>query len=209
MAKRIFDLLFGICFLLLASPLMIALALLIFFASPGPILYQSPRLGMGGKVIQCLKFRTMYVDANERLKELLAKDPAQKKQWEKYQKLKMDPRITPLGKWLRITSLDELPQFWNVVRGDFSLVGPRPPSLYGHPERYLDELKRIYGKSTAQILSVKPGITGVWQVSGRSDISLKERAKMEAEYAKNRTLWMDLALLAKTVPAVFTLKGAR
>ena len=125
-----------------------------------------------------------------------------------FQKVKHDPRITPIGYYLRKTSLDELPQFWNVLKGDLSLVGPRPPTLMGPEEHYLQEIYLLYGEKTNTILSVRPGITGIWQISGRSHISFSERCAMEENYALNHSLWQDLVILAKTVPVVFSSKGA-
>ncbi|HEX2583081.1 MAG TPA: sugar transferase, partial [Chlamydiales bacterium] len=119
-----------------------------------------------------------------------------------------DPRITPIGKFLRKTSLDEIPQFWNVLVGDLSVVGPRPPTLLGPPEYYLQEIRKLYGPAANLILSVRPGITGLWQISGRSQIPMQERAKMEAQYATSRNFWSDLVVIAKTIPAVFFSKGA-
>jgi undecaprenyl-phosphate galactose phosphotransferase len=150
----------------------------------------------------------MYRDAETRLWHLLQTEPALRKEWDIYQKLKDDPRITPIGKFLRKTSLDEFPQFWNVLKGDLSVVGPRPPALMGAPEQFLQEIRLVYGDSTKKILTVRPGITGVWQISGRSKIPLKEKRKIEEEYALNRTFWKDLVVIAKTIPAVVFSRGA-
>lgn len=206
--KRGFDILFSALFLIVFSPVYLAIALIVFVTSPGPVFYRSTRLGRGGKVIKCLKFRTMYPDAEERLHTILKTNPEMKRDWDLYQKFKNDPRIIPTGQFLRRTSLDELPQFWNVLKGDLSVVGPRPPTLMGPPADYLHEIRTIYGKSAFQILSVRPGITGIWQVSGRSEISLLERSKLERHYARCRTFWLDIVVIAKTVPAVFLSKGA-
>jgi len=206
--KRTFDLIFSSIFLLFSTPLFIVLAISVKRSSPGPIFYKSPRLGRGGKVIYCLKFRTMFIDAEEKLKILLQRERHLQQEWETFQKFKDDPRITPLGKFLRKTSLDELPQFFNVLAGDLSVVGPRPPTLIGPPESYLDEIRKLYGPSAVKILSVRPGITGIWQISGRSHIPFAERAKMEAQYAESRNFWIDLVVIAKTIPAVLQSKGA-
>jgi undecaprenyl-phosphate galactose phosphotransferase len=206
--KRAFDLIFSSIFLLFSSPLLLLLAISVKRSSPGPIFYKSPRLGRGGKVIQCLKFRTMFVDAEEKLKLLLQTEIHLQREWETFQKFKDDPRITPLGKFLRKTSLDEIPQFFNVLAGDLSVVGPRPPTLIGPPESYLEEIRKLYGPSAVKILSVRPGITGIWQISGRSQIPFAERAKMEAQYAESRNFWIDLVVIAKTIPAVLQSKGA-
>ena len=206
--KRAFDIAFSGLFLLAFSPCIFLLALFVKCTSPGPIFYKSSRLGRGGKVIHCLKFRTMFVDAEERLKSLLQTDASLRMEWEIFQKFKYDPRITPIGKFLRKVSLDELPQFWNVLVGDLSVVGPRPPTLIGPPEFYLEEIRKLYGASTLKILSIRPGVTGVWQVSGRSHIPFAERARMEARYADSRNFWTDLTVIAKTIPAVLFSKGA-
>ena len=123
-----------------------------------------------------------------------------------YQKVQDDPRITPVGKFLRKTSLDEIPQFWNVLKGNLSVVGPRPPTVI--TKKSLSEVVKLYGPKTTTILSVRPGITGVWQISGRSEIPFKERCLIEEKYAKERTFLKDLVVIAKTLPAVFTSKGA-
>jgi len=207
-AKRLFDIGFSLLFLVIFSPVFCLIALFVKRSSPGPIFYKSPRLGRGGKTIQCLKFRTMYVDAETRLHYLLQTEPVLRTEWETFQKFKEDPRITPIGKFLRKTSIDEIPQFWNVLIGDLSVVGPRPPTLMGPPTNYLEEIQTLYGSSTPIILSVRPGITGLWQVSGRSQIPMQERIKLEAKYAESRNFWTDLVVIAKTIPAVFFSKGA-
>ena len=150
----------------------------------------------------------MFADAESRLHYLLQTEPNLKKEWDTFQKFKVDPRITPIGKFLRKTSLDEIPQFLNVLMGDLSVVGPRPPTLVGPPQHYLQEIRKLYGPSANLILSVRPGITGLWQISGRSQIPMQERVKIEAEYAESRNFWFDLVVIAKTIPAVFFSKGA-
>jgi undecaprenyl-phosphate galactose phosphotransferase len=206
--KRAFDIAFSTAVLILFSPLLGAIALAIWMTSPGPILFRGKRLGQGGRPFDCLKFRTMYVDAEAQLKPLLASDESLRAEWTSFQKLKTDPRITPIGKFLRKTSLDELPQFWNVLKGDLSVVGPRPPTLVGPPENYWKEISLVYGDAAWKILSIKPGITGVWQVSGRSAIPLEERTRIELDYVEKQSFWKDLVLIIKTVPAVLLSKGA-
>lgn len=206
--KRIFDIFFSLSLLALSSPLIFFLILAVRFSSQGPIFYKSVRLGRGGKVIYCYKFRSMYNDAEKRLKEILDQNPDQQNEWKKYQKLKDDPRITPIGRLLRKTSLDEWPQFWNVLKGDLSVVGPRPPTLVGPREKFVKEIKKWYGASANTILSVRPGITGVWQTSGRSEIPFKDRVRIEEQYAKSRTFFKDLLLIAKTIPALLFSRGA-
>ncbi len=207
-AKRIFDILFSLCFLSLLSPLFAILAILVKLTSKGPILYKSLRMGRGGKPIACLKFRSMYEDADKRLHELLKEDSLFRKEWKVFQKVENDPRITPLGNFLRKTSLDEIPQFWNVLKGNLSVVGPRPPTLLSTPNKSLQEITKLYGSRASVILSVRPGITGVWQISGRSQIPFKERCLIEEKYAKERTFLKDLIVIAKTLPVVFSTKGA-
>jgi exopolysaccharide production protein ExoY len=206
--KRIFDFLFSSAVLVLFSWLFLAIAVAVRFTSKGPVLYKSVRLGRGGKVIYCYKFRSMYEDADERLRHLLQANKKMRLEWEEFQKLKNDPRITPIGRILRKTSLDEWPQFWNVFKGDLSIVGPRPPVLIGPPEHFAEEIGKWYGGSTIKILSIRPGLTGVWQISGRSEITFDERVRLEETYAQTRTFCKDLVLILKTIPAVLFSKGA-
>lgn len=206
--KRIFDILFSLIVLVFSTPLMIVVAILVRMSSPGPVFFGSVRIGQGGKVITCWKFRSMYPDAEARLFQILSSDPLRKEEWGRFQKLKDDPRITPIGKFLRRTSLDEWPQFWNVLKGDLSVVGPRPLTLIGPPEQFSIEIRAVYGKSAETILSVKPGLTGVWQISGRSELSLEERVCLEERYARTRTLFLDMILLFKTLPALLFSRGA-
>lgn len=198
--KRIFDLLFSIHIILLFSPLFLLIAIIIKLSSPGKIFYRHQRVGRGGKKFYCLKFRTMYKDADEKLIEILKNDHEKKLEWEQTHKLKIDPRITPIGKFLRKTSLDELPQFWNVIKGDLSVVGPRPVVQ--------EELTKFFGEKAEKILSVRPGITGMWQVSGRNDISYKKRIKLDEIYIDHRTMLLDIKLIAKTIPLVIFSRGA-
>jgi len=207
-SKRLFDLVFSSMFLIVTSPCFLILAILIRITSSGPVFYKSPRLGRGGKPIGCWKFRSMYEDAEARLKQLLAEDNDFRKEWELFQKVKRDPRITPIGKFLRKTSLDEFPQFWNVLKGDLSVVGPRPPSLVGPQKTWLQEIHLLYGEFSEKILSVRPGITGIWQISGRSQISFEKRCVMDADYAMHHTFWNDLIIIIKTIPAILFSKGA-
>jgi len=206
--KRGFDILFSSVFLICGAPVLLLIGLLVALTSKGPVVYHSLRLGRGGCVIACLKFRTMYENADELLEGLLKSDPSKQREWDQFQKLKSDPRITPVGKFLRAASIDEALQFWNVLKGDLSVVGPRPPTLIGTTGSYLDEIKSIYGNNAATILSVRPGITGIWQVSGRSEVPLAKRQKMETDYVQTRTFWTDLIVIAKTIPAVLFSKGA-
>lgn len=206
--KRIFDVFFSLLVIALLSPLFLVISLIILFSSSGPIFYISPRLGRGGKIIKCLKFRTMYKDADSLLHKLLKQNLDLKIEWQKFQKLKKDPRITPFGQFLRKTSLDELPQFFNVLKGDLSIVGPRPFVLIGPIQNYHLEIKTYLGDKTEKILSIRPGITGLWQISGRSEISIQERILIEEKYIDNQSFWLDLNLIFKTIPKIFFPTGA-
>jgi undecaprenyl-phosphate galactose phosphotransferase len=197
--KTAFDYTLTLVGTLCISPLLLAIAVWIYYDSPGPVLFRHVRIGKDGKPFPCYKFRSMCVDAKERLAELLANDPAAREEWERDFKLKHDPRITRSGAFLRKTSLDELPQIFNVLRGEMSLVGPRPIIQ--------EELER-YGEYVDDYLMVKPGITGMWQVSGRSDIGYDERVQMDTWYVRNWSVWMDVVILFKTFAVVLKRKGA-
>ncbi|MBA2369630.1 MAG: sugar transferase [Candidatus Protochlamydia sp.] len=199
--KRIFDIFFSILFLCLGLPLFLCIALLIVATSPGKVIYSHERIGRGGKPFRCYKFRSMYRDADTRLKELLLFNPCLRKEWESSYKLKNDPRITRVGSFLRKTSLDELPQFWNVLKGDLSIVGPRPVIKA--------EMEQHLGIKAYKILSIRPGLTGLWQVSGRSDIQCYEkRIELDEYYVDNRSIGLDLKLIVKTIPVMLFSKGA-
>lgn len=198
--KRIFDIAFSFLVLTLGAPIFCLLSLCILATSRGGIFYAHQRIGRGGKAFSCYKFRTMYADADKRLEELLAGDPAREEEWRLSHKLKNDPRITPLGKFLRQTSLDELPQFWNVLLGDLSVVGPRPVVT--------QELLTHFGDKAPKILSVRPGLTGIWQVSGRNDVSYIQRIELDEHYIDTQSLWQDVQLICKTIPCMFFRRGA-
>jgi exopolysaccharide production protein ExoY len=198
--KRIFDFLFSVTVLSLLLPFLALIAAAIKIKSPGPILFSHTRIGRGGRPFQCLKFRSMYIDAEERLEKLLASDAALRNEWDRTHKLKNDPRILPFGEFLRKTSLDELPQFWNVIKGDLSVVGPRPVVQ--------KEVSQHFGAKAAKILSIRPGITGLWQTSGRSSLSYPERVALEATYVERRSFLLDLQLVLRTVPAMLSARGA-
>lgn len=198
--KKVFDYTAALAFsVLLAIPACI-IALLIRATSKGPAIYRQERIGKGGKLFVCYKFRTMYLDAEKRLKVLLESDPAVRAEWQNYWKLKDDPRVTPMGKFLRDTSLDELPQFFNILRGDMSFVGPRP---------YLPRESEFLKDYSTTILRVAPGITGLWQVSGRSDTGYKYRLALDSWYVRNWNIWLDIVIALKTVAVVVTKQGAR
>ena len=197
--KTIFDYVLTITGTIAISPILIVISLWIYKDSPGPVIFKHRRIGKNGKEFNCYKFRSMCIDAKERLEELLKNDPKAKAEWEKDFKLKNDPRITKSGAFLRKTSLDELPQIFNVLKGEMSLVGPRPIIR--------DEIAR-YGEYIGDYLMVKPGITGMWQVSGRSDTGYKERVQLDSWYVRNWSVWLDVMLLWRTVKIVINCKGA-
>jgi len=198
--KRIIDILLSTVSLLILAPIFLLIAFAIKLDSSGPVLFVDRRLGRGGKIFRCFKFRTMFVDGDKRLKECLEQNSSSLNEWKNYAKLKsFDPRITKVGQFLRRYSLDELPQIFNVLKGDMHLVGPRPYLL-----RELPEMDRYADK----ILKIRPGITGFWQVSGRNEIPFEERLKMESYYAENNGLKTDFIFLVKTIKAVLEGRGA-
>jgi len=203
--KRTFDIIFSSCVLLLGAPVFLLLAIAIKLDSKGPIFYRHRRIMATGREFYCLKFRTMVVDAEQQLEKLLQKSPELRAEWERNYKLKKDPRITRIGRFLRRTSLDELPQFINVLRGEMSVVGARP--IVG---KELEEYYKGNGEQSAgRYCSMKPGITGPWQVIKRSDIvNYQERVELDDWYVLNYSLRTDLKIIAKTVVCMFTGKGA-
>ncbi|OGN59195.1 MAG: exopolysaccharide biosynthesis protein [Chlamydiae bacterium RIFCSPHIGHO2_12_FULL_27_8] len=206
--KRVFDILFSLLVIIFISPIYVIIAISILLTSKGPVFYSSTRLGKNGKIIKCYKFRTMHLDAEYRLINILNSNIALKVEWEKFQKLKNDPRITKIGSFLRKTSLDELPQFFNVLNGDLSVVGPRAFVMVGPKDKFVDEIKTYLGSYTEKILSVKPGITGLWQISGRSNVTIEERIKIESEYIDNFSFLFDLKIILKTIPKMIFPNGA-
>lgn len=198
-AKRCADIAIASVALAALSPLFVFVALLVRITDPGPIFFGHKRVGLGGKSFRCLKFRTMCTDADTVLRDLLATDPAAAAEWQTTRKLRKDPRITPVGRVLREYSLDELPQLINVIRGEMSLVGPRPVVT--------SELTR-YGNDAVHYLSARPGITGLWQVSGRSDTSYQTRVALDARYVTGWSLLGDIMILLRTIPAVLGARGS-
>jgi lipopolysaccharide/colanic/teichoic acid biosynthesis glycosyltransferase len=180
-------------------PVIVATAMAVFLQGRGPVLFIHRRIGQHGEAFGCLKFRTMATDAQERLDELLATNPAAREEWARDQKLRDDPRVTRLGRFLRKTSLDELPQLINVLRGEMNLVGPRP---------ILESEIPRYGASFRHYCTVKPGITGLWQVSGRNNTSYRKRVALDVLYARRRSAGLDLLILLRTVPAVLLRQGS-
>ena len=197
--KRYFDIIFSSFVLILTSPLILFVSLLIKLTSRGPVFYKQKRLGKDGKLIEVYKFRTMVKDADRILEEMLESDPNLKVEFNKYFKLKNDPRVTTVGKILRKTSLDELPQFINVIKGEMSVVGPRPVT-----PREMD----FFGEYKEKLLSVNPGLTGLAQVSGRGDLPHSERAILDMYYIDNRSFGIDLLIILKTFKVIFTGHGA-
>lgn len=181
------------------APIMLATALVVKFTDRGPIFYSQKRIGRGGVPFNCLKFRSMAVDAEARLQALLAADPDARQEWERCRKLKNDPRVTRIGRFLRASSLDELPQLFNILKGDMGLVGPRP---------IIADEASYYGIHFRHYCAVRPGLTGLWQVSGRSDVSYRERVVMDVAYVRAKCVTLDLKILLATVPAVLLRRGS-
>jgi exopolysaccharide production protein ExoY len=198
--KRAIDIVAALVFFTVFLPLFVAVALGVRWSSHGPAFYSQARVGRHGRTFRFYKFRSMVVDSDEVLSTFLDSDSDAKSQWETYQKLSDDPRITPFGRFIRKTSLDELPQFWNVLKGDMSLVGPRP---------CMPGQERFYGRHWATYCALKPGLTGLWQVSGRNKLTYAERVRLDARYANEWTLWLDAKILLKTVKVVLTSDGSQ
>lgn len=198
-AKRALDVVGASTFLILFSPLLIGVALLALAMQGRPLIYGHQRVGKGGRAFKCFKFRTMVHDGDAVLAEHLAQNALARSEWESTRKLKDDPRITPLGRTLRKLSVDELPQFFNVLAGNMSLVGPRP---------IVEAEADYYGAHIDAYYSIRPGITGAWQVSGRSDTSYDGRVRLDVDYIESWSLKKDLVILAKTVPAVLNSDGS-
>lgn len=197
--KRAMDVVLAGAGLLLVSPLLLLLALIIKLSDGGPVVYGHPRSGRNGKIFTCLKLRSMRVDAAERLKDLLASDARARLQWEKYRKLDPDPRVTAVGRFIRKTSLDELPQLFNILRGDMSVIGPRPVTA---------EETEFYGENAVYYKAVRPGVLGLWQVHGRNKLSYPERIAYDVKYVREWTIWMDVMIILRAIPVVLFGRGA-
>jgi Undecaprenyl-phosphate galactose phosphotransferase WbaP len=197
--KRLYDITVSLILLILLSPMLGICAFLIKITSPGPVLYFQKRVGKNGDRFNFVKFRSMYLDSKLALRKIFHENPELRAEWDQYQKLCDDPRVTSVGKFLRRFSLDELPQLWNVFIGDMSLVGPRPFI----PEQ-MDYYRDIYDLYVA----FRPGLTGLWQVSGRNTTTYEERVRLDGEYCRNWSLWLDLVILLRTVWVVIRGKGA-
>ncbi len=192
-SKRVLDLMVASCALVAAAPIMLLVALLIKCTAGGPVVYSHRRVGFDGRPFYCHKFRSMVRDADRVLKDHLERNPSAAREWEEKRKLENDPRVTLLGTMLRKSSLDELPQLFNILRGEMSCVGPRPIVA--------DELDR-YGTSVSDYLCTRPGLTGLWQVTGRSSTDYCNRVYLDSQYVRNWSIFSDLVILARTVVAV-------
>jgi len=197
--KRAMDLLITIPVVIFGSPLLILVYALLKIFDPGPALFTQLRVGKDGRTFTVYKFRTMRTDASARLEQLLASDPKAAAEWAEFQKLRNDPRITVLGRLLRKSSLDELPQLLNIVRGEMSVVGPRPVTSA--------EIHR-YGGEYAYYTAVRPGVLGLWQVSGRNKLTYPERIKLDVKYVKDWSIWLDFEILLRAIPVVLFGRGA-
>jgi lipopolysaccharide/colanic/teichoic acid biosynthesis glycosyltransferase len=191
--------LIAIIALIFLAPVMLAVAVAVFMQDGGPPVFAHRRIGRGGRYFYCLKFRSMAIDAERRLNDLLASDPQARAEWDKDHKLRNDPRVTRLGAFLRKSSLDELPQLFNVLKGEMSLVGPRP---------IVDAEVAKYGRRFASYCAVKPGITGLWQVSGRNDVSYRTRVALDCIYARSYSPRLYLWIVIVTIPAVLSRNGS-
>ncbi len=197
-AKRVFDLLSAVIALAFVAPLMLILCALVSLDG-GPAMFAHRRIGEGGRAFHCLKFRSMHTDAAARLHQILLHDPVARAEWEKDHKLRHDPRITPLGRFLRASSLDELPQLFNIIRGEMSVVGPRP----------IVEAEVVrYGARIESYRRMRPGLTGLWQVSGRSQVDYRRRVAMDVLYSRRSSFLLDMKIVAMTVPAVLLSRGS-
>ncbi len=198
--KRVFDIVAASLALLALSPLLLLIALLIRLQDGKRALYAQPRYGLDGETFMCIKLRSMVPNAAERLQAVIDKCPKARHEWETTRKISNDPRITPLGHFIRKTSIDELPQLINIIRGDMSVVGPRPIPTYERGK---------YGEGFQHYSKVRPGLTGLWQISGRSDTTYEERVKLDVEYVNTRSFWGDMGIIVKTIPAVLFSRGAK
>jgi exopolysaccharide production protein ExoY len=199
LTKRCVDIVVALSLLVMLSPLMLMIAVLLRFLEGGPVFFRHPRIGFNGKVFDCLKFRTMCVDGDEVLSNHFRSNPSAAAEWTMTRKLREDPRVSLLGRMLRETSIDELPQFFNVIRGEMSCVGPRPITA--------DELCR-YNARIELYLKTRPGLTGAWQISGRNDTSYEERVLLDTDYVLSWSLRKDLSILVRTLPAVVSRRGS-
>lgn len=199
-AKRILDVVVASIALIFVLPLLILVGVLIRLQDGGQAVYSQKRYGRNGRTFKCYKLRSMVANADQRLIEILAQDPEARIEWEQTQKLTHDPRITPLGRFIRKTSIDELPQLFNILKGEMSIVGPRP---------IVENEITKYGEFYRDYCSVRPGLTGLWQVEGRSDTTYEQRVQLDVKYATTRNFTGDIMIMLRTVPAVLLSRGAR
>lgn len=197
--KRILDVVIAVVALVFLAPLILVFAILIKRNDGCSAIFTQSRVGRDGELFNCYKLRSMVPNAEDVIRDLFAKDPAARFEWQNTQKLKNDPRITPIGQFIRKTSIDELPQLINVIKGEMSIVGPRP-IVQAEAEKY--------GSSFGAYCAVRPGLTGLWQVSGRSETTYAERVELDEQYAKNRSFWGDVKIILMTIPAVLLSRGA-
>lgn len=196
---RYLDIVIAGAALLFLLPLLVGLAIATWLGDPGPVFFGHVRIGKNGRSFRCFKFRTMVTDAEQRLLKLLETDPVARADWERDRKLTNDPRITGIGRFMRKSSLDELPQLWNVICGEMSLVGPRPIVQAEVPR---------YGRYIADYMTARPGISGLWQISGRNDVSYRRRVALDVAFARSQSLKLYLRILVLTVPAVLFQRGS-
>ncbi len=197
--KRFVDMAGALALLMVFAPVMLMVAIAVFIADPGPVLFRQKRIGFDGRLFDCYKFRTMATDAEARLDALLANDPVARAEWDKDHKLRNDPRVTGVGRFLRKSSLDELPQLWSVLKGDMSLVGPRP---------IVEKEAVRYGRYLQHYCAVRPGLTGLWQISGRNDVSYRRRVAYDVLYVRTSGVYDNLRILVLTVPSVLASRGS-
>ena len=197
--KRFVDMAGDLVLLVVFAPVMLLVALAVFIADPGPVLFRQKRIGFDGRLFDCYKFRSMATDAEARLDALLASDPVARAEWDKDHKLRNDPRVTGVGRFLRKSSLDELPQLWSVLKGDMSLVGPRP---------IVEKEAVRYGRYLQHYCAVRPGLTGLWQISGRNDVSYRRRVAYDVLYVRTSGVYDNLRILVLTVPSVLASRGS-
>ncbi|MDS7595548.1 sugar transferase [Agrobacterium tumefaciens] len=198
-AKRSFDVTSALLALLIFSPIFLLIAALVKFSDRGPVFYGHRRIGHNGRYFHCLKFRTMVMNGDEMMRQYLAANPEAAEEWRTTRKLKNDPRVTVVGTVLRKLSLDELPQLINIIRGEMSVVGPRP---------VVDEELTYYESAASYYLSTRPGLTGLWQISGRNDVCYKTRVAFDTQYVQNWSMMRDMSIIFKTIPAVCLSRGS-
>lgn len=198
--KRVFDIVVAGSALLFLLPLLVTVGLIIRMQDGKKALYAQPRYGLDGQTFMCIKLRSMVPDAAERLQAVIDRCPIARREWETTRKISNDPRITPIGHFIRKSSIDELPQLINIIRGDMSIVGPRPIPTYERGK---------YGEGFQHYSRVRPGLTGLWQISGRSNTTYEERVQLDVEYVNTRSFWGDIGIILKTIPAVLFSRGAK